>query len=87
MSLKAKNLKSGILNAGKKLGILVQEKSTLDEFITDSTKATAHLVNTGEKQAKRLAKTAGTKLDGLRAKIHEATAPKPAAPKRAPRAK
>lgn len=77
MAIKAKKLKSDILKTGKKVGILVEAKSPLDNFLTSGTKVAATLVNDGEKKAKQAATVAKTKLDELRAKVHAATAPKP----------
>jgi hypothetical protein len=76
MSIKAKKLKSSLLKSGKKVGILVAEDSKVDRAITGGAEVTATIINDGEKQAKRLVKGARAKLDELRAKIHEATAPR-----------
>ena len=76
MSIKASKLKNDILKSGKKVGILIAEESAADRVITTGTQATADLVNTSEKQAKRLVKQARSTLDEVRAKIHEATAPR-----------
>ena len=76
MSIKAANLKSSILNSGKKIGILVAEDSATDRVLSRGTKVTATLINDGEKQAARLAGTAKSGLDKVRATIHAATAPR-----------
>lgn len=76
MSIKASKLKNNILKTGKKIGLLVAEESPADRVITSGTQVTADLINDSEKQAKRLAKKARTALDDVRAKIHEATAPR-----------
>lgn len=76
MSIKARKLKNDILKSGKKVGILIAEESNADQFITSGTKVAADLVNGGERQAKRIAKVASSKIDELRAKIHSATAPR-----------
>jgi hypothetical protein len=86
MSIKATNLKSSVLNTGKKIGLLVATDSPVDRAIDNSTKVAADVYNEGEKQTKKLVVEAKSKLDQLRAKIHEATAPKAAAKAPAPKA-
>ena len=76
MSIKASTLKSSILNSGKKVGILVAEDGAADRAIARGTKVAATLINDGEKQATRLADTAKSRLDKIRASIHAATAPR-----------
>ncbi len=89
MPIKARSLKSKILDTGKKAGILVAPDSKLDTFLTRGTKTAATLVNDGEKQAKAFATEARSIVENLKAKLHEATAPTPApkaAAKPAPKA-
>ena len=77
MSIKATKLKNVILKSGKKVGLLVAEDSPADNAITRGTDVAANVINEGEKQGRKLVKDARSALDGLRAKIHAATAPAP----------
>jgi len=77
MSIKATKLQKSVINSGKKIGLLVEKDGPTDQAIKRSTKAAATLVNDGEKQLKRLARGARSTVDGLRAKLHAATAPRP----------
>jgi hypothetical protein len=77
MSIKATRLRKSVIDSGKKIGLLVEKDGPTDQAIRRSSKAAATLVNDSEKQLKRLARGAQSTVDGLRAKLHAATAPRP----------
>lgn len=76
MSLDPKKLKREILKSGKSVGISIDRDSRADKVITRGTALVADVVNEGEKEGRKLAKDARTTIDRIRAKVHEATAPK-----------
>jgi hypothetical protein len=76
MSLKPKKLKDAILESGRKVGILIEKGSDADRVLSRGTRVAATVVNESEKHAKSLAAELESSLDHLRAKVHEATAPR-----------
>ena len=76
MPIEAKALKRAVLKPARKIGVVVRKNSRADQAITSTTNAGAHLFNRSEKLANEAAARVKSEFEGLRAKVHRATAPK-----------
>ncbi len=76
MSVKPRKLKDAVLEAGKKIGVVIEKGSDADRALTKGTRVAATVVNESEKQAKTIAAELESSIDRIRAKVHEATAPR-----------
>ncbi|HWA27485.1 MAG TPA: hypothetical protein VG734_17655 [Lacunisphaera sp.] len=77
MSTTPRKLKRKVITTGRKIGLLLAEDGPADQAVTRGATLAANLINDSERQFKKAAREARTAVDGLRARIHAATAPGP----------